>query len=193
MRVAILLAAGASRRFGAPNKLSARYRGRPLLSHALMAARQAPVQRLLVVTGAQPARVSAMVHRLDRAALTVRAANHREGMGASLRAASRRLRPIDREVLVFLSDMPWLAPDMAARLVRDARQGDEIVRPVRRGRPGHPVLLRGRALASLASARGDEGPGRGRGYRTRLVPGDRRCIADVDRPAALSRPPARLR
>ena len=45
-------------------------------------------------------------------------------MGASLRAAARQLRPIDREALVFLADMPWLSPRLAARLVGAARSGD---------------------------------------------------------------------
>ncbi len=192
MRVAIVLAAGSSRRFGTANKLFARYSGKTLLAHAIAAARRAPVQRLVVATGAQPGRVTSMVRRLDRKAVVVRVPEHREGLGASLRVASRRLRPIDREALIFLADMPWLPTDMASRLVRNGRRPDEIVRPAWRGRPGHPVLLRGRALASLAVSREDEGPGRGGGYRVALLQADRRCIADVDRPAALSRTPPRL-
>ena len=192
MRVAILLAAGRSRRFGAANKLFARYRGGTLLTHAMAIAAKAPVQRLIVVTGAQRRRVEAAVRRDAPRAVLVHAADHAEGMGASLRAAGRRLRPIDREAFVFLADMPWLADDMAGRLARAERRGTAILRPAWRGRPGHPVLLRGSVLASLAAARGDEGLGRESGARVVLLRSDRRCVADVDRPGALGRIPPRL-
>lgn len=193
MRVAILLAAGASRRFGAANKLIARHHGLTLLAQAVALARRAPVQRLIVVTGAQPGRVGALIRGFARAAVVVRAPDHREGMGASLRAASTRLRPVDREAFVFLADMPWLPPELAARLAGQSWRGAEIVRPAWRGRPGHPVLLRGRALKELERARADEGPGRGGDYRVVLLPADRRAVADIDRPAALSRVQPRLR
>ncbi len=193
MRVAILLAAGNSRRFGAANKLFARYRGRTLLAHAITVARRAPAQRLIVVTGAQRARVADAVHRIEPRACLVHAQAHDEGMGASLRAAAHALRPIDREAFVFLADMPWLPVEMAGRLVRSAAKEAGVARPAWRGRPGHPVLLRGRALAMLAAAKGDEGPGRRGDARVALLPADRRCVADVDHPVALGRAPPRLR
>jgi len=190
MRVAVLLAAGASRRFGAPNKLFARVGGRSLLAQAVLIAGKAPAQRLIVVTGAQSSRVAREARRADRSILIVRAPDHREGLGASLRAASRRLRPIDRAAFVFLADMPWVPPELAGRLLRQANPGDTVIRPVCRGRPGHPVLLRKNMLAGMG---GDEGPGRGSGLRARLVASDRRCLADIDRPGALFRRVPRLR
>ncbi len=193
MRVAILLAAGRSQRFGAANKLFARYRGRTLLAHAIAIARRAPAQRLIVVTGAQRTRVADAVHRIAPQARLVHAQGHREGVGASLRAAAHALRPIDREVFVFLADMPWLPAEMAGRLARSGPRGTGVVRPVCRGRPGHPVLLRGRALVMLAEARGDEGPGRRGDTRVALLQADRRCVADVDHLIALRRTPPRLR
>jgi molybdenum cofactor cytidylyltransferase len=193
MRVAILLAAGASRRFGASNKLFARCDGQSLLVRALRIAKAAPVQRLIVVTGAQGGRVAAEVRREARGAVVVRAQDHEEGLGASLRAASRQLRITDQAAFIFLADMPWLPIEQAHILVRRARRGEIFVRPACRGRPGHPVLVRGAALAMLRTARGDEGIGRASGLRVKLMAADRRCIADVDRASALGRSVARLR
>ena len=49
---ALVLAAGAGVRFGG-NKLSAHFRGEPLIVHAVRAARAAPVERVVVVAAAQ--------------------------------------------------------------------------------------------------------------------------------------------
>ncbi|HET8612032.1 MAG TPA: nucleotidyltransferase family protein [Sphingomonas sp.] len=183
MRVAILLAAGESRRFGPGNKLLARIGRETVLARVLGVIAQAPVQRLIVVTGDRAPLIAAEVRRHAPHARIVRARDYREGMGASLRVAARALRPVDREALLFLGDMPWLPPGLAARLIRAGRNG-EAVRPRWRGVPGHPVLLRGAALDALEEARGDEGL-RARGLAVRFLPADEGCIADIDTRRAL--------
>ena len=188
MRVAVVLAAGSSRRWGAGNKLLERRGGATMLARTLRIAAGAPVQRIVVVIGWQGDRVARETRRRAPRATIVRARDHREGLGASLSAAARTLRAIDRAVLLFLADMPWIDPRIAARLLRVP---GAIVRPAWRGRPGHPVLLRGAGILALADARGDHGPGR------RLpavsVAADRRCVADHDRPSHRRTSPPRLR
>ncbi len=184
----MLLAAGHSRRWGPGNKLFTHVAGRTMVARTLAIARAAPVQRLIVATGWQRERL-ADAARGPRTTV-VRVARPEEGLGASLRAVHAALRPREREVLLFLADMPWIDPAAAARLVRVARGRDRIVRPAWRGRPGHPVLLRGAALDVLAHTRGDAGPGR---KGARLTPGDARCVFDLDRPGRAGRRPPALR
>jgi molybdenum cofactor cytidylyltransferase len=178
----VLLAAGSSRRWGAGNKLFAKVGGDTMLTRTLAIARAAPAQRLIVAVGWQAARVAAVAR--GRRTAIVRVARPEEGLGASLRAVHAALMPYEREVLLFLGDMPWINPAAASRLVRAARSGDAVVRPAWRGRPGHPVLLRGPAVAALARSRGGRGPGR---EAARLVPGNASMIADVDRPGRVRR------
>ncbi|USI73001.1 NTP transferase domain-containing protein [Sphingomonas morindae] len=172
MRAAVLLAAGASKRWGAGNKLFDRRDGAPLLARTLAVVRRADAQRLIIVIGWQHARVARLARACAPRARLVRARDHGEGMGASLRAAARALWPIEREVLLFLADMPAVDP-------RAPRGAGDLLRPAWRGQPGHPVLLRGAARRRLGAARGDQGPGRG---GARLVPGGRGCVRDCDRP-----------
>jgi molybdenum cofactor cytidylyltransferase len=180
MRVAILLAAGSSRRFGRANKLLVRHCGARLIDRTLAIARAAPAARLLVVTGPDHDRIARAARA--RHADVVQAPDHREGMGASLRAGLRALRPGERQMLLFLADMPAVPPTLAARLVRALRPGDAGVRPIWRGRPGHPVLLR-LPLARVPS--GDAGPGRGAALR--MIPGPRGCVQDIDTRRMLAR------
>ncbi|SFR79606.1 nucleotidyltransferase family protein [Sphingomonas jatrophae] len=178
MRAAIVLAAGSSRRWGAENKLMARIGGRPLVCHAVAAARQAPVGRILVVTGRQSGRVAAAV-RGPRVTV-VRARDHATGLSASVRAGLAALRPCETSVFIFLGDMPRVPPFLAERLARALRIRDSGVRPTSRGVPGHPVLLRRPDRTELAQLHGDRGLAPLlRGLRT--IPGPRSAIIDIDR------------
>ncbi|WP_157217264.1 nucleotidyltransferase family protein [Flavisphingomonas formosensis] len=185
MRVAILLAAGRSTRFGSANKLMAPLAGRPLVLHALAAARAAPVARVVVVTGAQAPRIAATVRKAGVRVAVVRARDHRQGLSASLRAAFAALWPIERAVFVFLADMPSVPHEIAGRLLRrktHARVG--MIRPLWRGRPGHPVLLDRPDVRRIAALRGDRGLA-ALGSVHRYPVRARGVVRDVDRAAQL--------
>jgi len=168
MRAAILLAAGASRRFGRRNKLKESLAGRPLLDHALAHARASGACRILLVTTG-PGRIPGVT--------PVRCRNAREGLSASLAAGLAALRPIEREALIFLADMPFAA---APRL--RLQPGMEAVRPLFRGKPGHPMLVRARS-ARARLGQGDKGLG---GLLpTAFVPGRAGHLLDIDTMGAL--------
>jgi len=87
------------------------------------------------------------------------------------------LRPIEREVLIFLADMPFAR---APRL--RLGPGAEAARPAFSGQPGHPLLVRAR-VAKDRLGKGDTGLGRA--LRTTFVRGSRAHVFDVDTVAAL--------
>jgi molybdenum cofactor cytidylyltransferase len=172
MRAAILLAAGRSQRFGRADKLRARLHGKTLFEHALDNARASGSQRVIVI-GGPPLRCGGRIRQ-------IRSARSRSGLGGSLSAALAVLRPVDREIIIFLADMPF------ARLRRlRLRFDDDGVRPGSDGVPGHPVLVRRRTIVER-NVDGDEGLStRLRGLRVRIVAGNAGNILDVDTPAAL--------
>lgn len=181
MRAAILLAAGSSRRFGRANKLLQPMPGGPLIVRALNVACTAPIGRVIVVTGHQADRVARAIGRRRRVTL-VHARDHRKGVSASLRAGFASLRPREREVFIFLGDMPNVPLTMAGRLARALGPGIEAVRPRVGAVPGHPLLMRRPRRDQLAALTGDRGfasvfdPARMRWIET-----TRRALRDIDR------------
>ncbi|WP_420136319.1 NTP transferase domain-containing protein [Sphingomonas sp.] len=170
MRAAIILAAGASRRFGRQDKLRARLQGRPLLDHVIEHAR---------ASGARPIIVVVSRRTTLEGVRQVRAWKARDGLSVTLAAGFKALRPIDREVLIFLGDMPFAAaPPMRLK------PGIDAVRPWCSGMPGHPMLVRTRA-AREALTSGDRGlAGK---LRTAAVRGGPASILDVDTQRILRR------
>lgn len=181
-RVALVLAAGAARRFGG-DKLSAPLRGEPLLFHAIRAARAAPVERVVIVarpgleTGAWEGTPRVETLRLESAALS-----------DSLRAGIAAAGDADG-AFIFLGDMPAVPPDQATRLATLLGEAFAAL-PRHGGRPGHPVLLAARAFPEIAGLTGDAGAGRLLAGRADVVfddGADAGIHPDVDRPQDLAR------
>ena len=144
--VAIVLAAGSARRFGS-DKLSARFRGEPLLAHAIRAALAAPVERVIVVRN-DTAAIDWPVEivRISSTALS-------DSLKAGIAAAGEA-----EGAFIFLGDMPLVPHDVAARLAKAI--GDHFAAvPRHAGKNGHPVLLSARAFPLIATLNGDKGAG----------------------------------
>jgi molybdenum cofactor cytidylyltransferase len=153
---AIVLAAGAGARFGG-GKLLAPWGEGELLAGALRAAFAAPVRTVTVVTGADAERVAAAARGFDPRVRIVHAAEHAEGMGASLRTGVASLPADAGGVFVFLGDMPRVPVAVLQPLADALAAGACAAAPVFQGRRGNPVLL-GRALfPDLLRLTGDAG------------------------------------
>jgi molybdenum cofactor cytidylyltransferase len=151
----LILAAGASRRFGSPKQL-ALLDGRPLLEHALAAMAAATrIERAVVVLGCGAEEILARLELHGARALIC--ADWEEGQAASLRAGVAALAAQVDAIVVTLGDQPAIDPRAIDRVVNArtaaavARRGGEA------GRPGHPVLLERPLFAAVAGLHGDEG------------------------------------
>ena len=194
---AVVLAAGAGVRFGG-SKLTADWAGGPLLDGALRAAMAAPVDGVVVVTGAHGASVAAAVDAFARVQAipmrTVACADHAAGMSASLRCGLAALPTDATAAFIFLGDMPRIPAGLPDRMLATLAGGARAAAPTMGGALGHPVLV-SRALFDAFSRAGDGAGGRilrDLGDALARVPvTDEGVLADVDTPADLVRLQAR--
>lgn len=186
----LVLAAGGSTRWGAGSKLLARWGDATLVEAAVAAARSSGVDPLLVVTGDREDEVRRV---LPAGVRVVHHPGWRDGRASSLAAGVRALAGEEgvAAVAVFLGDEPRVPPSAARRALEAWREGDaDVVRPVYRDRPGHPVVFGRSRFPQLAELGGEEGVRRylERGdVGVRPVHLDRPGPADVDTPADLRR------
>jgi molybdenum cofactor cytidylyltransferase len=148
----IVLAAGASTRFGGRKQL-AEFNGRPLLEHALRAMAAAGVPRTIVVlgSGASEVLVTVKLHGVK----PIVCERWQEGQSASHACALAELHESDA-VVVTIGDQPRISPE-AIRRVLDARCQAPAVRATYGGRPGHPVVIERKLFERLRHATGDHG------------------------------------
>jgi CTP:molybdopterin cytidylyltransferase MocA len=150
MIAAVVLAAGAATRFGAPKQ-------RLLLPRVLERVRASSVDEVVVVAGA---------HELEVEARVVRCTEWERGPGASLRCGLAALSPDVEAAVVCLADGPDLAPEAVDRVVTAWRAGaGDVVAASYGGERGHPLLLARAAWPHVP----DEGA---RALEPALVPSD---------------------
>ncbi len=149
-----MLAAGLSRRMGGPNKLLQRYRGKPLLAHALRIAKDIEFADRIAVTGRDADQVQALA-----ASFSVRCVyNPRfaEGLGTSIAAGVRALHPDTDGIFIALGDMPEIGPEVYRALAQKFTPRS-IILPLHSGARGHPVLFCTSYRPGLSALSGDEG------------------------------------
>ncbi|WP_026439889.1 nucleotidyltransferase family protein [Acidocella facilis] len=187
MRFAVLvLAAGASRRMGAENKLLlALASGQSILRTVLERAVAAQIGPVLLVTGHEAARVAGEADGLP--VKCVHAAEHEEGMAASLRAGIAAVPEDCAGAVVCLGDMPFVPSAVLRELAGAFASPLDIVQPVFEGRPGNPVLWGRAHFGAMMGLHGDQGAKRLLAQPERLqritvtAPG---VLQDVDTPEA---------
>ncbi|HEU6451820.1 MAG TPA: nucleotidyltransferase family protein [Gemmatimonadaceae bacterium] len=155
MIAAIVLAAGASRRFGS-QKLLADLHGKPVVRWSVEKVLEARPDEVIVVVGHEGDAVRAALDGLE-----VRAVVNdlwRSGISSSIRAGIAALGADVESVLIALGDQPGLRTGVISALL-DVRceRGKAIVVPSYRGERGHPVIFRSELFAELLVLRGDRG------------------------------------
>ncbi len=195
---AVVLAAGQGSRFGGA-KLLETWRGASVLHGALAAAFAAPVQAVTVVTGAHAEAVGASARafadgRPNGPPLRlVHAADHAQGLSASLKQAVRSLPGDATGILLFLGDMPGVPTGALQPLADALASGALAAAPRYRGERGHPVAISRALFGELLTLDGDRGAAKvlaGLGERLALIEtSDEGVLYDVDTPQDLTRAP----
>lgn len=169
---AVVLAAGAATRFGAPKQ-------QRLLPRVLERLAASPVDEVVVVEGAYELGLDPPAG--SSPPRLVRCPDWERGPGASLRCGLAALGDDIDAAVVIMADGPLLHPEAVARVISSWRsEGGEVVAASYAGYRGHPLLAARRVWAEVP----DEGL---RVVDPRLVPcDDLGAPGDIDTPEDLA-------
>lgn len=151
---ALVLAAGAGRRFGG-GKLLALLGGVPVIRRTLDMVLTVGFGEVVVAVGADHEAVAGAVQGLP--CQIVSTPDWEDGMAASLHTGLAALGEPGKGLFVFLGDMPLVPVHLCPALASMAEEAGYAARPRVGGRPGHPVAFAPAALPDLARLTGDQG------------------------------------
>ena len=188
----IILAAGASTRFGKPKQLLD-WRGQPFVRAVVQTAIRAGLSPIIVVTGSNAEQVEDAISGID--VTIVRNENWQSGQGRSIREGIRAITPSQTGyrvggALFFLSDQPQVNTAIIHALVeKHAERLDPIIAPMILDRRGNPVLFDRVTFSDLMTIEGDTG---GRAifhkHKVEYLPWhDDSLLLDVDTPEQYQR------
>jgi nicotine blue oxidoreductase len=152
---AVVLAAGAATRFGSPKQLL-------LLPYVLDGLRAAPVDEIVIVSGAYTVEESELLDLED--VRVVSCPDWARGPGASLRCGLAALEDTADAALIVLADGPYLDPRAVERVLAHRDQADFVAASYD-GTRSHPAVI----ARPLWDRIPDDG---GRGLEVLLVPCD---------------------
>ncbi len=139
MNVAVILAAGESRRMGEAKQLLP-FAGKTMLQCVIDAV---AVDEKIVVLGYRADEIAGKIH----GAKVVRNPNYAAGMFTSVQAGLRELPAKTKVVMIAVGDQPKLQPATVQTLL-DKFTGKILV-PSFNGRQGHPLLLSARYVPEI--------------------------------------------
>jgi len=153
--VAIVLAAGESRRFGQPKQLLP-VGDKTMIQHVVDIALDSPLEQVIVVLGCRAAEIGESI--AGRPVQVVVNREWKSGLSSSVRTGLLAVKPEVSAALFVLADQPGVTTDVIARLVERYRETRApIVVPTHRGRRGNPVLFARSLFAKLMEVKGDQG------------------------------------
>ncbi len=151
----LVLAAGASARFGSPKQL-VRVNGRPLLHSAVSRAVEVTGHAVTVVLGANANELSALLKHTP-ASITINR-DWAEGLASSIRAGIHAVPGTVDAALVCLADQAAVTAEDLRRLIGTWRRNtDSIVAALYAGDIGAPAIFPRWCFRELLELRGDRG------------------------------------
>lgn len=152
---AIVLAAGASTRFGSAKQL-VRIAGRPMLHATVTRAVEVAGNAVIVVLGARASELAPLLSHSPASIVINR--DWREGLGSSIRAGVARLPAACSGVMLLLADQAAVTAEDLRRLVGTWRRQTEYVAAAVYGATvGVPAIFPRSAFGDLMRLRGDQG------------------------------------
>jgi CTP:molybdopterin cytidylyltransferase MocA len=152
---AIVLAAGASVRFGSAKQL-VRIAGRPMMHSVVTRAVEVAGNSVIVVLGAHAAELAPLLSHTPASIVINR--DWREGLASSIRAGVARLPAACSGVMLLLADQAAVTTEDLRRLLGAwRRQPEYTAAAVYGGTVGVPAIFPRSSFADLGQLRGDVG------------------------------------
>ena len=157
MITAILLAAGRSKRIKGQNKLSKKFKGKPLINYILKSLIKSKVNRIIIVLGYENKKIKKISLKSKKITFAVNS-NYLKGISTSVKCGLKKISKKNIGFLIVQADMPLVSKRTINALCSAVKNRDkEIFVPVYKRKIGNPLAFKYSMIKSLKKIKGDRG------------------------------------
>lgn len=147
---AVVLAAGMSRRMGAPKPLL-RWGNTTIIEHVIQTLRHAGIEEIIVVAGASFSSLSSLLDSYE-CEVVLNPLYEIDEMMASVQCGIRRISAHVNSAFIVLADQPQIEPEVIEELIKEhEKQPGMITIPSYQMRRGHPWIVPNKYFNELLS------------------------------------------
>jgi len=150
--IALVMAAGSSRRFGADKRLARLSNGETLLAQTVSNIVEAGLEYKIAI----PVEDKVLFAQFYSEEALILINNAQRGIGASIAEAVSSIRNSHRYCLICLADMPYVLPETYKTIATAIAHYDAVI-PTFEGKKGNPVAISNTLFEAFSQLDGDTG------------------------------------
>ena len=135
----ILLAAGASRRFGKKNKLVENFKKKPLINHVLKSLIESKIDEIFIILGYQKKKIEKKILRHKKIKILYNK-DYKKGISTSIKCGLKKISKNKKGFIIIHGDMPYIDYSIINKIYQSMnRLNKKIFIPKTKNKIGNPI------------------------------------------------------
>ena len=136
---AILLAAGQSKRLKGENKLTQKFKNKPLINHAINSLIKSKISKIIVVVGHDDRKIKKIIKK-NKKIIFILNKKYKSGISSSIRVGLKKISKKNKGFIVVQSDMPFIKSSDINKICNSIKSKKFLVYALKfRNRIGNPI------------------------------------------------------
>tara|TARA_B100000214_G_scaffold375223_1_gene360666 strand:- start:2771 stop:3343 length:573 start_codon:yes stop_codon:yes gene_type:complete len=154
---AILLAAGQSKRLNEENKLTKKFKNKPLITYSVNSLLKSKVNKILVILGHESLKIKKIIKKNKKIHFILNK-SFKRGMSSSIKAGIKKISNKDKGFIIVQSDMPYIKTTDINKIYNSIKKANYLVHALKyKNRVGNPIGFDISILKKFKKIKGDTG------------------------------------
>ena len=154
---AILLAAGQSKRLKGENKLTQKFKNKPLINHAINSLIKSKISKIIVVVGHEDRKIKKIIKK-NKKIIFILNKKYKSGISSSIKVGLKKISKKNKGFIVVQSDMPFIKSSDINKICNSIKKRKFLVHALKfKNKIGNPIGFDILVMKKFKKIKGDIG------------------------------------
>ena len=154
---AILLAAGQSKRLKGENKLTQKFKNKPLINHAINSLIKSKISKIIVVVGHDDRKIKKIIKK-NKKIIFILNKKYKLGISSSIKVGLKKISKKNKGFIVVQSDMPFIKSSDIDKICNSIKKRKFLVHALKfKNKTGNPIGFDILVMKKFKKIKGDIG------------------------------------